>query len=245
MIEKIIFNSRTTEIDAASMRIIGAYKNTSLSSDAHLSAMFTDLESQSTALTAAINRSKAESELDAKDSERDQQVRALFYLAKGFLYHPQARVKKAAETVEKVLDHYGLDITQESYSTESSLIASLLNDLSKQKIQDAVAVLPGCAEVIATLQTAQANFETTRIAYEEEKAQESTEQNATTIKKIVVGIINERIVIYMRAMEVVDEANYGAFARTITTIIAENNEVVKKRSKKTEEGGSPDNPEMD
>lgn len=235
MIEKIIFNSRITEIDAASMRMIGAYQNTSLSSDAHLSAMFADLETESLDLTAAINRSKAESQLDAKDSLRDEQVRALFYLVKGFLYHPQAEVKSAAETVEKVLESYGLDITGESYSTESSLIASLLDDLSKQKIQEAIALLPGCAEIITALQTAQADFETTRIAYEEEKAQESTELNASTIKKKVVGIINDRIVVYMRAMEVVDEPNYGAFARTIATIIAENNEVVKKRRKKPEE----------
>ena len=245
MIEKIIFNSRTTEIDSASMRIIGAYQNTSLSSDVHLSAMFTDLDAQSALLTEAINRSKAESELDAKDSIRDQKLRALFYLAKGFLYHPQDDVKSAAETVDKILEKYGLDITGESYSTESSLILSLLNDLSKQKIQDAITLLPGCAEVIAALQAAQTGFETTRITYEEEKAHESTEQNATTIKKRVVGIINERIVIYMRAMEVVDEANYGAFARTLATIIAENNEVVKKRSKKTEEEDSPVEPVVD
>ena len=235
MIEKLLSVSRVTEVDAASMRLLGAYKNTSLRSDVHLSAMFTDLEPESVRLTAAINRSKAESELEAKDEVRDQQVRALFYLVKGFLYHPQAEVKSAAETVEKVLENYGLDITGESYSTESSLIASLLDDLSKQKVLDAIAVLPGCAEVKTALQTAQADFETTRIAYEEEKAHESTEQNATAIKKSVVGIINERIVIYMRAMEVVDEANYGVFARTIVSIIAENNEVVKKRRKTPEE----------
>lgn len=235
MIEKIIFNSRTTEVDAVSMRLIGAYQNTSLSTDAHLSAMFTDLESGSALLTAAINRSKAESELEAKDEMRDQQVRALFYLVNGFLYHPQAEVKSAAETVEKVLEKYGLNITGESYSTETSLIASMLDDLSKQKLQDAIALLPGCADVITALQTAQSDFETTRIAYEEEKAHESTEQNATTIKKSVVAIINDRIVVYMRAMELVDETNYGAFARTIATIIAENNEVVKKRRKTPEE----------
>ncbi|WP_347838565.1 DUF6261 family protein [uncultured Draconibacterium sp.] len=234
MIEKIIFNSRTTEIDAASMRLIGAYQNTSLSADAHLSAMFTDLESGSALLTAAINRMKAESELEAKDEVRDQQLRALFYLVKGFLYHPQANVKSAAKTVDKVLEHYGLNITGESYSIESSLIASLLDDLGKQKLQDAIALLPGCAEVKAALQAAQTDFETTRIAYEEEKAHESTEQNATTLKKAVVAVINERIVVYMRAMELVDEPTYGAFARTIATIIAENNEVVKKRWKTPE-----------
>ena len=150
------------------------------------------------------------------------------------MYHPDAAIKTAAETIEKVLDNYGLDITGESYSTESSLILSLLEDLSKQKNQDAIAQLSGCAGVIASLQAAQSDFENTRIAYEEEKAWESTEKNATTIKKTVVGTINERIVVYLRAMEIVNEPMYGALARTVAEMIAENNEVVKKRRKKPE-----------
>ncbi len=234
MIEKFIQQSRVTEVDAASMRMLGAYETTSLSSDPHLSTMFTDLQNRSAALTAAINRTKAESDLEEKDEARDTQVRALYYLVTGFMHHPAAAKKSAAETVDKVFEKYGLKIIGESYATESSMIASMLNDLSAQKVQDAIALLPGCAEVVAELQTTQNDFETARIAYEQEKAQESTQANATKIKAEVLAIINDKIVIYLRAMEVVDEPNYGAFARTIATIIAENNEVVKKRRKKDE-----------
>ena len=35
--------------------------------------------------------------------------------------------------------------------------------------------------------------------------------------------------LYLRGMEAVDEAAYGEFARTVATIIADNNVVVKKR----------------
>jgi len=94
--------------------------------------------------------------------------------------------------------------------------------------------LPGCTEVIAALQSAQNNFETARIAYEQEKAQESTEASATKIKAEVLATINEKMVIYLRAMELVDEPNYGALTRTIAEIIADNNQAVKKRSKKPE-----------
>ncbi len=59
-------------------------------------------------------------------------------------------------------------------------------------------------------------------------------ENATTIKKEVVNIINNNLVVYLRAMEQVDEPTYGNFARTIAQIIANNNEVVKKRRKKPE-----------
>jgi len=235
MIEKLMINSRVTEVNAVSMRLVGAYNSTTLGSDTHLNTMFTDLSSLTTALTAAINRSKADSPLVKYDETRDQLVRSLSYLLMGYLHHPDATIQEAAETVDNVFEKYGLSVVNESYATESSLIASLLNDLSKQKVQDAIALLPGCADTVAALQTAQDAFEAARLAYEQEKAEESIQDNASKIKAEVLVLINEKIVVYMRAMEVVDEANYGAFARTIATIIAENNEVVKKRRKTTEE----------
>lgn len=237
MIDNLKSTSRVTEVDAVSMRMLGAYQTTSLSSDPHLSTMFTELESLSAALTAAINRSKAESDLEEKDEARDTQIRALYYLVMGFLHHPDAAIQQAAQTVNKVFEKYGVSITGESYATESSLIASLLDELSKQKIQNAIALLPGCADVITALQAAQQAFEAARITYEQEKAQESTQASATKQKPELVALINDKIVVYLRAMEVVDEETYGAFARTIATIIAENNEVVKKRRKKEEPVG--------
>lgn len=237
MIDNLKSTSRVTEVDAVSMRMLGAYQTTSLSSDPHLSTMFTELESLSAALTAAINRSKAESDLEEKDEARDTQIRALYYLVMGFLHHPDAAIQQAAQTINKVFEKYGVSITGESYATESSLIASLLDELSKQKIQDAIALLPGCADVITALQAAQQAFEAARITYEQEKAQESTQASATKQKPELVALINDKIVVYLRAMEVVDEETYGAFARTIATIIAENNEVVKKRRKKEEPVG--------
>ena len=237
MISKLISQSRVTEVDAASMRMIGAYKNTSLSSDSHLSSMFAELETATANLSAAIKRTKAESDLEVKDEARDGQVRALYYLIQGFMYHPDTAIKAAANTVDKVFEKYGVKITGESYSTESAMITSLLGDLSEEALLDAIAQLSGCAETVSALRAAQSDFETARVAYEEEKAHEGTELNATTVKKEVLKIINEQIVVYLRAMETVDKTTYGAFALTIAQIIAANNEVVKKRRKKDEETG--------
>ena len=232
MIEKLILTSRVTEVDAVSMRMIGAYKNTTLSRDAHMVKIYSALEPESALLTSAIRRLKDESVLEEKDEVRDDDVRAVHYLTLGFMHHPDPAVKAAAGEVEKVFDNYDLSITGESYATESSLVNSLLADLAKPKLQAAIALLSGLAEIIATLQAAQTDFEETRIAYEEEKAKEGTLENATTIKKAVVTIINDKLVVYLRAMIQVDEATYGNFARTIAEIIADNNEVVKKRRKK-------------
>ena len=234
MLEKILTASRVMEVDATSMRLIGAYKNTTLRTDVHLAAMFTALEPLSVNLSASINRLKAESNLEKKDEEREEPLRSLFYLIAGFLHHPDVAIRAAAEKVNAVINRYGLGIMKESYAVESSLITSMLTDLADREMQEAIALLSGCAEIIAALQSAQTAFETARIAYEEEKAQESTEQTASEIKVEVLKLVNEKIVIYLRAMEVVDVETFGAFARTVAEIITDNNEVVRKRLSKTE-----------
>lgn len=232
MIEKLIAKSRVTEIDAVSMRIIGAFKTTTLNTDPHLMGMFSALEPLSAKLTASINHTKPDSTLEEADEDRDDKGRGLFYLVSGLSHHPSKKIKEAALKVLAVIEKYGFSMFGENYATESSLLSSMLLDLAKPELQDAIAAIPGCAEMINELQGAQDNFEQIRIAWEQEKAQESTKESASEIKPEVLTLINEKIVVYMRAMEIVDEANYGAFARTIATIIADNNEVVKKRKKK-------------
>ncbi|WP_319502023.1 hypothetical protein [uncultured Draconibacterium sp.] len=50
----------------------------------------------------------------------------------------------------------------------------------------------------------------------------------------VTNLINDKIVLYLRAIEVVNVETQGTFAGTIAIIIAENNEAVKKRRRKNE-----------
>ena len=233
MIEKVITTSRTTEVDDLASRAIGAFKKTGLSSDAYLAGIMTSLEAEVARLTAAIKRMKTESELEELDELRDDKIRALFYLELGLTHHPDAAIKAAAAQVLEVLNHYGLSVLNESYASESSLVNSMLGDLAKANLQEAIALCSGCAELIAAVQTAQDNFEATRIAYEEEKGQETTLENATGIKKQVVAQMNQKLVVYLRAMEQVDVETYGPFARTIAEMIAENNEMVKRRRPKT------------
>lgn len=133
-----------------------------------------------------------------------------------------------------LFNNYGLAMVGESFASESSLVSSLLLDLAKPKFLDAIALLSGCAELIVELQTAQTDFEQARIACEAEKALEGMQDNAIVVKKEVLGIINDKIVVYLCAMEQVDPATYAVFTGTFAQMIADNNEQVKKRSKKPE-----------
>ena len=228
-----MFNSRTTEVAAAATRMISAFKQSDSGADTYLTTTFAILEQETNRLTVAINRSKAESELEMKDELRDDSLRSLHFLLVAFLNHPGPEIRAAAETVSAIFEKYGLSIIRESYATESAMVNSLLLDLEDPDLVTAIGKLPGCTGIVTGLKNSQVDFEETRIAYEEEKGAESTKDSATVIKKSVVRLINDKLVVYLRAMVQVDEATYGEFARTIAQIIADNNEQVKKRHKKT------------
>ena len=69
------------------------------------------------------------------------------------------------------------------------------------------------------------------MTYEREAAEDKNKESATKLKKVVVEIINGKLVRYLTGMSSVDDETYGQFARTIGKIIDDNNEVVKKRRK--------------
>ena len=231
--DKLIAKSRITEVNDVATRMLGTFKKSGLT-DPYLLSTFTALDAGNTKLTLAIRRSKAESDLETMDEVRDNKVRSFYYLVQGFSHHPTKTIQEAAQSLLKVFDNYGLAMVGESYATESSLVNSLLLDLTKPKFQVSIALLSGCVELIAELQVAQTDFEQARIAYEAEKAIDGMQNNASELKKEVVELINNKILVYLGAMQQVDPVTFGVFASTCAQIIADNNEQVKKRGKKPE-----------
>lgn len=231
-LNKLILSCRTTEMNGAADRITMKYDEEDWSSEIHLSDYFNSLKTENSKLQTAINRSKAQSELEEKDEIRDENVRGINHMISAFLKFTDPVIKTAAVNVDKVFEKYGVEITQDSYVTESSLINSMLQDFSTTEMQTEIAKLPGLVVIIAELTTAQNNFESARVAYESAMANEENQQNATKLKKEVGIIINENIVPYLNVMAKIDLAKYEALALAIGKIIDDTNEQIKKRRKK-------------
>ena len=232
--EKLIAQSRTTEVADVGVRMSIGFGQTSLQTDPYLNTTFETLSIKTEWLTAAIRRTKAESDLEDGDENRDNKTRSVNYLIVGYTHHPNPVIKAAAVKLNTVFEKYGLKMTEESYASESTLINSLLMDFGNEEYQDAIAALSGCAELIQELQNAQEEFEIIRVTWEREKGKEGALENATELKKEVIAIINNKIVVYLMAMKEVNPEMYNEFANTISVIIAENNETVKRRAKKPE-----------
>jgi hypothetical protein len=226
MIPILIGNSRNTEVDSVADRSISAYQSTSLNTDPNMVKIFSPLEAESALLSSAIKPIKEKSEQKTNDEFRGEKTDALYFLLMSFSHHPDPAIKKAALSLLDTFDHYGLEMKNESYSSESSLINSLLGDYVKPKAQTNIALVPQCAEYIAALQGAQTVFENTRLSFEEARAEEGTMENASALKKEVVDIINKKVVPYLNVMEQLDDATYGAFAHPSRNN-CKNKEVVK------------------
>lgn len=234
MIPILISNSRNTEVDGTTTQIINGYNATTLNTDVNLELIMNPLKDKSVLLSAAIGRLKEKSVQKTYDEERDEKIDGLFYFLLGALHNPKAKVKQAAAFLLELFDQYGQKMKDESYTRESSLVNSLLNDYKTEKALAAIADVPQCADYIAALQTAQSNFEAKRLSFEAARGQEGTQENASALKKELVELLNGQMVPYLNVMVQLNDANYGAFTRTVAEIIAANNEVVKKRGKKDE-----------
>ncbi|MBI9073363.1 MAG: hypothetical protein JEY94_17305 [Melioribacteraceae bacterium] len=230
-LNKVISVSRTGEISAVAITVINEYEKKDWSADTHLTGIFDALKPASENLTDAIDRNKAISNLDEKDALRDDKLRGIYYLLQGYLRYPDTTIKEAAVNVDDVFESCGLEVTNESYAMETAKIRSLLADFDVADVKTEIAKLPGLAALITELTDAEKAFEDAKTDFDNAVAKEGTENNASVIKKEVVKIINEQLVVYLRAMVQVNPATYNELALTIARTIDANNEVVKKRRK--------------
>ncbi|MFA9372489.1 MAG: DUF6261 family protein [Labilibaculum antarcticum] len=229
---RLSHQSRTTEVNTSANSLLMAYRKQSWEIDAYMVSIFNGLQTKSDELGTAIKCSKTESNLDVKDIVRDDGVQSYHYLILGAIYHPDLAVRVAALKLKAVFEKYGVKMIHESYTIESSLIESLLEDFSAPELQADIALVSGCTELIASLQTDQNDFKTAHFAWEEEKAKKGLTQCSTDIKKEVLSIINDKIVLHLKAMQQANKELYGELAQTVAQIINDANQAVKRRKKK-------------
>ena len=234
--KKLNSHARTTEVDDVSDRLIAVYDaHPALAADPFLAATFGEIRTQSHGITEAIKRDRALSELDSADALRDDRVRDLRDIIRGYRALPLPAQSKAAVALWIIFAKYGMKMTRENYASESSLIESLLLDLSTAEAQLHIDALAGMPEAIAALRSAQTDFTAKRIAYETHLAHGAEGLNASEIRKTLLELINGRLLTYIDTMVMVDRAKYASFAAIVEKVIDDTNAVIARRTGKTPE----------
>lgn len=227
------YQSRITEVGDVANRLVDLYQATAtLQDDAFLKATFTELETQGTAITEAVKRDKAVSQLEEADAQRDETIRVLGKLLKAYEVIPVESLKPHGERLSEIFQKYGVKITTENYSSQSNLVDSLLMDFSADEVQASITALSGVSEAIAGIRTAQENFGQVRRAYETAFAKQQSKSTASSLRKPLLELINKKLIPYLVAMHLSDTEKYQKFIHEVEKIIADMNEVVKARRKK-------------
>ena len=228
---KVKSTIRITEVDGLSdsiIRIFGA--DTKAQEDDFLKSQIAELTTLSDAITAAILQDRAVSNLDEADSRRDEAIKNLGALLSGYAVFPLEEKKAAALGLKAVYDKYAKSgILSASYVSESSMIESLLKDLSSAEAMASIEKLDGIAEMVAAIRSAQDDFTAANDAFV--KAEGSKGASASSYKKPILSVINDKIVPYLNTMSIVGNTAVADFAKGVETEISRVNESVAKRGK--------------
>ncbi len=182
----------------------------------------------------SVNHDKATTILPEADQQRDECVRAIFNVSKGFEYYPDAEVQKASKLFSSVLDKYSLSMIDENNAKESTEIKSMLDDFNTQQIKDAINRLQPLSQLIANLQTAQANFDEAVQLWSDANTDDDKIESPTTLKKDCLAVCNKKLIAYLNIVIDLDEAKYKNIFVKINDLVTKANTLATKKEDTTE-----------
>lgn len=225
---KVISKVRVTEVDGLSDALVRLYKaDEGVSSDVFLKSVMDEIEKLSVSITTAIKQDKVLSNLEEADGVRDEAVKNLSTLLDGYEVFPVAAKKEAAKKLKAVFDKYRKSITTANYVSESSLIESLLEDFSNE--EETVGALDGIKEILEQIRSAQDSF--AKASDEYNAASSVKTESASSLKKPLLSLINDKLIPYITAMQMANSAVYADFATKAEGEIRRVNEIVSRRGK--------------
>lgn len=230
---KLNTSVKVTELGDTALRLVKAFKAvTAVQNDAFLTKTFAEIEKQATAMTSAVKSDQALSKLEEADAQRDQAIRVLDKLLKGYENIPLENLKTHAKKLAEIFKKYGVKITGENYASQSTLVNSLLGDFSATELKPSIEALAGVKEVLAEIQTKQNAFATLRSDYEKAQVSQKEKSSATSLRKPLLELINKKVVPYLVAMSIAQPELFKNLTAEASEIITSTNEAIKARSKK-------------
>ena len=230
---KLNTSVKVTELGDTALRLVKAFNAVvAVQNDAFLTKTFAEIEKQATVMTSAVKSDQALSKLEEADAKRDQAIRVLDKLLKGYENIPLENLKTHAKKLAEIFKKYGVKITGENYASQSTLINSLLGDFSATELKPSIEALAGVKEVLVEIQTKQDAFAALRSDYEKAQVSQKEKSSATSLRKPLLELINKKVVPYLVAMSIAQPELFKNLTAEASEIITSTNEAIKARSKK-------------
>lgn len=230
--KKLNKNSRIAEVADIANRMVYLFeKETVIKDDEVLKKVFANISQSSAKLIDAIKSDRILSDLKVADKVRDEAIRRLEKMLKGYSVMPIESIQKTGKKLYGVFAKYGVGITRKSYSEESAYIKALLIDFSMEDIKADVESLTGLKEILTEIDTVQKAFDKKRMDYEKLITGNTYKSQTYTLKMDIVSKINNIIVPYLISSKNTNPDAFTNFANVTDKVISDINALVKSRSK--------------
>lgn len=211
---KLRASIRVTALDTLCSAICRIYEACdAVKSDELLKSVIDALGKLSAQMSLSIYQDKIVSDLDNADALRDEALRKFGKLLDGYSVFPIESRSESAKRLLEVYNKYRKTIIDETYATESALIKSLLTDLSESSMVSASQKLDGVPELIDSIRAAEDEFLLANDIYITSRANKL--ESATSLKKVMIKIVNDQLIPYVNAVSLIDHKTYGALAQQI------------------------------
>ncbi len=229
-IMKLSYKSRISEVDSITGQIEGAYKEVDLENDMNLTIVMGNMSTTRSALQAAIQQTNVKSPMMKHDAVRDSAHRAVGHIIIGASYNPEAYIKESGKVLLKIFNKYGFSVVDMSFDQESSHISNFLGELRSDGVQEHIANIEGLSTAIDELNRGQNFFNQAITDWKIGKGADGAKINASEVKKALVEHVNDKLVPYLNAMVSVNSELYTPFVQSVSEIMADHNENIKRRT---------------
>ncbi len=229
-VNTLLTTARMKEVGETVQNILKAYDNCALCKDANLQRIIDLLAQKNNQLIAAFEKCKAHSALEKCDEERNKAFKNLYYYLKACTLSPMGIDRTIAESIFPLFEKHGICIDKLAYEEQNSQTKHLCKELECQDLMARTKRNAQLDDMLESLKKAQANFLKVHNNYSSQIKLSAKEQSAKELKNSVLEIINEQLVMYMRAMEKTFPETHAAFATKLANEIDKTNQNIKNRN---------------
>lgn len=227
--KQIHSSSNNSEVASAASGVVELNKTNTIIEDTFFTLTFDKLQAKLDELIEKINTGWYSLALEEKNDLRNQDIRAIFYEVDAKCYRRPGSEKESALKIKTVLDRYGLKITRDSYSKESTNIKAMLSDLKAEELSDDLTTITDLSSLISNLENSQSSFDQTAYQQIQNKVERDNSKPASEIAQELKHIINNEFCPYIGAMAQANPIKFKDYADLLSKIIENNNNQVRNR----------------
>ena len=203
VMRRLSSNLTMSEVNAVARALVESAKSSGIV-DENLDLACNKINDIAEVQTVAIKKDKTYSGLEAVDAKRDTLIRDINTILKAMAVIGIPETEAAASKLLVTFNKYGIDMANQKYDIESTLIDSLQKDFSSDEAVEAIKLVPGFKAKTEALWQTESEFKAKTAEYV--KLEALKDKSAYALKKDLLLLVNDVFVPYVASMSYLKES---------------------------------------